>query len=703
MSGRRTRVAVLATLLLACCGLALAAPTAGGAPGEGVKRALLVGINNYRAVPGLQGSINDVQTMREVLISRWGFSESNIKLLTDEGATRAGILAALNELVATAGPNDTVYFHFSGHGSQVQDLNGDEDDGLDETIVPVDGRSPGVPDIVDDELDAIFSRLKTRNAVIVLDSCHSGTATRGVDIRARSVPQDMRIKLYEASAVQTRAVVEVMSSRYVVLSAAAPTEEALDGPVDGRYHGFFTFALARSMSAAPPSASAREVFGGVARELNRIQAQFGRASMPEPQLEGSNELIDRPLLQPMRAAAAIASSAAQSPRLAWLEVRPAGTADALLINGALLGAQVGSAWAVYSAGEITFAPGRAIATATVTGMRGASALARIEQARGALPAGARAVALMPPPAPGTISIGMLNVPTERRKEIEAVLNRDIRNVNIVGPGAPARFMVDMQGDSVRLRAADGGQVVGVFPATSAQWGAGIAQAVTRMGNAAELLALDNPAARLLVSAHLAGRAPFATRGVATIADTQAAQLHIRRPNEPRGGENSLQLDITVDTDAYLTIVDVDSEGGVNLLFPNDYQRRGFHADGAVRAGERVLIPDSMQEGNQAGFHWDYSPPRGTDTLRIFASTDLATANIIRQRIAAMRRPASQPAGTASRAVARDVGQLREDLIHLATRGVSTVPDRDSARPDAASALAPDWAATSLTVQVDDGR
>jgi len=116
-----------------------AQPT-GDNPSGGVKRALLIGINKYKAVPKLQGSLNDIETMRQILITRWGFSERNITMVTDEAATRAGMLAAFEQLVKDAGPQDTVYVHYSGHGSQVEDLNGDEtDDHLDETLVPQDG------------------------------------------------------------------------------------------------------------------------------------------------------------------------------------------------------------------------------------------------------------------------------------------------------------------------------------------------------------------------------------------------------------------------------------------------------------------------------------------------------------------------------------------------------------------------------------
>jgi uncharacterized caspase-like protein len=163
----------------------------------GVKRALLVGINKYQAVPKLQGSIDDVETMRKILLTRWGFPERHIAVLKDEAATRASIVAALEQLVKETGPEDTVYFHYSGHGSQVEDLNGDEkDDGLEETLVPQDGRTGDVRDITDDELDAVFTRLRAKNAFIVLDWCHSSTATRSLDIRTRSIPRDNRIDIY---------------------------------------------------------------------------------------------------------------------------------------------------------------------------------------------------------------------------------------------------------------------------------------------------------------------------------------------------------------------------------------------------------------------------------------------------------------------------------------------------------------------------
>ncbi len=96
--------------------------------------------------------------------------------------TRAGILASLRDLVDAVNADpacEFVWIHYSGHGDQVQDRSGDERDGMDEVIVPVDfklgrGDTTGV---TDDELQAIvsgFVRATTR-VNIVTDACHSGT------------------------------------------------------------------------------------------------------------------------------------------------------------------------------------------------------------------------------------------------------------------------------------------------------------------------------------------------------------------------------------------------------------------------------------------------------------------------------------------------------------------------------------------------
>lgn len=192
----------------------------------------------------------------------------------------------------------------------------------------------------------------------------------------------------------------------------------------------------------------------------------------------------------------------------------------------------------------------------------------------------------------------------------------------------------------------------------------------------------NQPARVLFQWQTGPGAPVvSTRGIKVVADTQAAKYHLRKPGKPRTGQNSLQLEVRVNTDAYVTIVDVDSEGGVNLLFPNNYQQRSFYGDGFVKASESVLIPDSIKPGNKAGFYWDYSPPKGTDTVRVFTSTDLQTAQMIRDRIKSLQTSGEQAGTTVkTRSVSSTVQSLRHSLATVAARGIITVADATSYVP-----------------------
>ena len=251
----------------------------------------------------------------------------------------------------------------------------------------------------------------------------------------------------------------------------------------------------------------------------------------------------------------------------------------------------------------------------------------------------------------------------------------------------------MEGDTLRLLAADGLEVVGSF-GINEPWGAGVATVVSRSSNAAELLTLDNPSSQLKVDVRVASagkaKSSVSTRGIKVVADTQAAKYRIRKQGKPRTEQNSLQLEVRVSADSYVTIVDVDSEGGVNLLFPNSYQNRQYHGDGFLRTGDVALIPDSLKPGNQAGFYWDYSPPKGTDTIRVFSSTDLQTAQMIRDRIKSLQG-ASENVSIAvkTRAIASGMQSLRQQLTSVAARGILTVPDNSAHVPGDSSLPAPD--------------
>jgi len=174
------------------------------------KRALLVGINKYKPElnADLRGCVNDVENMRGLLITKFGFEPENIRVLIDDRATRQAIIKRLQWIIKKSRKGDELVFHYSGHGSQVRDRNGDElKDGLDEILCPhdLDWNNP----LTDDILARLFKKLrKGAYLTMICDSCHSGTMTRSVrignphgeadrfilppfDIRARSMGVDL--------------------------------------------------------------------------------------------------------------------------------------------------------------------------------------------------------------------------------------------------------------------------------------------------------------------------------------------------------------------------------------------------------------------------------------------------------------------------------------------------------------------------------
>jgi len=479
------------------------------------RRALLIGVNDYltEEFADLRGAVNDVELMRDVLVNKYGFDTANVTVLTDRDATREHILAALDELARQAAPDDMVYVHYSGHGSQVKDLNGDEDDGMDETILPHDARTDGVPDITDDEIGEFLQALRVRTAIIVLDSCHSGTATRG-DILTRSVPPDTRVELYARpdDDVATRAVVPIdVPDQYIFMSGAASHQNALDGPIQGKYRGFFSYALAEALETAGANATPRQIHEQVSQNFRALSQQFGGLTLPEPQFEGNATLLEEPMFR--------------------------GTASPL------------------------------------------------------------------------------------------------------------------------------GQ------------------------NAADTLAqMTNPSSSLIIKARVVGAG----------ADQV---MRIRQPGDARTPRNSIVLEIEVNTASYLTVVDLDSAGDVNVLFPNDYSNDGFLPQGHVPANTPVRIPDSLQTGNKAGFFWDYSPPAGMDTIQVFASTDLETADTIRSRVGSLDTTATRGAVTSPRYAAELADLHRQLLSDTQTRGISVVRDEPEAAH--ASGDAADWTSVSLKIRVEE--
>lgn len=272
------------------------------------KRALLIGINRY-AMSGsdLRGCVNDVHAVGQVLQDLYGFPLTGITTLVDEQATKTAMQEAIASLVASGKPGDVLYAHYSGHGSNVKDANGDEADGRDEILCPhdLDWNDP----LTDDWLRATFDRLDpAASLTVVMDCCHSGTNTRepiapDAPVRSRFLPNpdeaaagDVGRELSRGTPSRSRrrrpsADVHAVELTETLLTGCRDTQTSADADIEGTFNGALTYFFVKALRALGPDATYRQVH---ARTLAGLTGSYDQV----PQLEGRESRLDRPFLSP---------------------------------------------------------------------------------------------------------------------------------------------------------------------------------------------------------------------------------------------------------------------------------------------------------------------------------------------------------------------------------------------------------------------
>ena len=255
------------------------------------KRALLIGIDKYKAVSNLKGAVNDVALMKKVLIEKFQFKPENIKVLKNDKATHHNIIKSIrSHLIEKTNTGDIVFLHFSGHGSQQRDNSGDEIDQYDETLVAYDSRTEGVFDITDDQINGLLKQIttKTNNAIFVFDSCHSGAATRGKDNVRTIEPDNRPPPLRSDYAISSRGLGGTSSdfnlneTKYVLFSGSLDNELANETTVDGRKYGVMTWFLAKALNEANDKSTYRNIMDKVSAAVTNLYPS------QHPQLEGGN-------------------------------------------------------------------------------------------------------------------------------------------------------------------------------------------------------------------------------------------------------------------------------------------------------------------------------------------------------------------------------------------------------------------------------
>jgi len=276
-------------------------------------RALLIGVGRYAQFDErLNGVSLDIAMMREIS-HLMGFKGDEIKVLEHEHASTAKVYAAIESwLIRGTGPDDRVLLYFSGHGSQIPDENGDEEDQFDEVLLLYDaflketnGRQSLSGVLIDDHLNRMLARMKSRNVLVILDACHSGSATKRLQLSSRSFQTDpAKVKYFYYSPSLEAAggsgsfdlmksqVPPAEMSHYVAIAACRDDEKT----VATAQGSIFTLGLRqtiRSAAAAGTSITPEELQIGTEKFI-RKQIRSDVAAF-HPQIAGNMLLRKHPL------------------------------------------------------------------------------------------------------------------------------------------------------------------------------------------------------------------------------------------------------------------------------------------------------------------------------------------------------------------------------------------------------------------------
>lgn len=260
------------------------------------KHALIIAIGDYPDGSGWGdiSSVNDVPLINEILLKQ-GFNQENITKLIDSDATYNGIKSLFNETKKKLNKGDILMIHYSGHGQQIADNNGDESDDMDEAIVPHDAMASysynyeGENHFRDDELGEFFNQFRNELGIdgqlfVTFDSCHSGSATRGFGktrggkaVFAKPNWKPKKSEKPEASDMMEKTVLESNAAPFIFLSGASANELNYEY----KSYGSLSYALSKAFNQLGNGFTYKQLFAKVSSVMYEV------SRMQTPTVEGN--------------------------------------------------------------------------------------------------------------------------------------------------------------------------------------------------------------------------------------------------------------------------------------------------------------------------------------------------------------------------------------------------------------------------------
>lgn len=645
--------------------------------------ALVIGINRYPGFPPenqLAGCVHDARLMARLLRQRFAFPDP--RLLLDAAATREGILQALEELLEATGEGHRVVLHFSGHGSQMRDREGDEPDGYDETLVPYDSGRGSHPnrDISDDEIHHWLLRLTRRTDAVTLifDCCHSATLSRDpLGVAVRRVETDHRpitdLPPSPVSPTQTSQLAGARSAparrtggwasltelgeRYTLLAACRDDESAFEHRSGDELHGALTFFLSRELLKAPAGTSYRQIYQRLAPQIT------ARYPLQHPQLEGARErqlFGVRDLPEP--------------PSIQVLRRR----GDRVVLDaGAAHGLTTGSELEIVAPATDPSRPEKTMGSVRILRPSALSALAEIlreHRPEAIAPGcGARITArdygdlrlpLLLPIQPAG-SEGILD---ELRRQVEmapslveVLPGEGDEGEEVEEIAARARVEIeagDSPGPAFVVRGVGGGELLEPIPLAEPGAVPRLIQGLQLHARFLATLALENPDPR----SGLADRVELRLRRQRQDASWAPLELDGGDLYLAEGTRLGIEVHNRSDQEVYATLLDFGLTGRVSVLHPIPGSQEPVPPGGVLRLGMRpggaalhVRLPDGY--GSRKAGPGDGGNPRpGTEWIKLFATTQPADFSCLRQP---PWRSAALPAATTT---------PLQHLLHLAATG-----------------------------------
>ncbi|WP_375445259.1 caspase family protein [uncultured Fibrella sp.] len=304
--------------------------------------ALLVGIGAYERVRALSGPVGDAKSMADYLDQLPGFA-TDIRLLTDQEASKAAIIEGFQKHLTKAGPADTVLFYFAGHGAQEDadpSLWATETDNKLECLVCHDANTSNYYEflLADKELRFLLGPVAATGAhvVTIFDCCHAGDNTRGVDLLAAALAgQDVRDRRLADAAprrpydafcfhelvtadqlMKQGPAVALPEGMYIQMAACESDESAVE--VNGE--GIFTKNLLAVLEAAHGQVTYLDLHNRVRQYMRFGYEQRPRVYVPDLSETGSerNQMTNRGFLNQPIDANTLAASATYNPKEGWL-------------------------------------------------------------------------------------------------------------------------------------------------------------------------------------------------------------------------------------------------------------------------------------------------------------------------------------------------------------------------------------------------